>query len=119
MLCTARRTPLPPCSKILVHAEIEIEDIPVTFRWLEIDAPDSLAVETVDSGLLGPAWRGQPAATRRPGDQWLASSRSALLRVPSALVPETWNVLINPLHADAARIRVARVHAQTIDRRLL
>ena len=105
--------------EILVHAEIAIEDIPVAFRWLEIDAPDSVAVETVDPGLLGPAWRSQPAATRRLGDHWLAASRSALLRVPSAIVPETWNVLINPLHPGAARIRVVRVHQQTVDRRLV
>ena len=131
--------------EILVHAEIAIEDIPVAFRWLEIDAPDSVAVETVDPGILGPAWRSQPAATRRLGDHWLAASRSALLRVPSAIVPETWNVLINPLHPGAARIRVARKwggppglprrqatlrpagqarrpappHAQTVDRRLV
>jgi RES domain-containing protein len=105
--------------EILVHAEIAIEDIPVAFRWLEIDAPDSVAVETVDLGLLAPAWRGQPAATRRLGDQWLAASRSALLRVPSAIIPETWNVLINPLHHGAARIRVVRVHQQAVDRRLL
>ena len=105
--------------EILVHAEIEIEDIPVAFRWLEIDAPDSVAVGTVDPGLLGPSWGSQPAATRRLGDQWLAASRSALLRVPSAIVPETWNVLINPLHPGAARIRVVRVHQQTVDRRLV
>ena len=105
--------------EILVHAEIEIEDIPIAFRWLEIDVPDSIAADAADPGLLGPAWRTQPAATRRLGDQWLASSRSALLRVPSAIVPETWNVLINPLHADATRIRVVRVHQQTVDRRLL
>jgi len=102
--------------EILVHAEMEIEGIPVAYRWLEIDAPDSVATETADPG---PAWRGQPAATRRLGGQWLAASRSALLRVPSAIVPETWNVLINPLHAGAARIRVVRVHEQTIDRRLV
>jgi len=105
--------------EILVHAEIAVEDIPVTFRWLEIEAPDSIAAETVDPGLLVTAWRGQPAATRRLGGQWLAASRSALLRVPSAIVPETWNVLINPLHADAARMRVVRVHRQPIERRLV
>jgi RES domain-containing protein len=100
--------------EILVHAEIEVEDIPVAFRWLEIDVPDSIAANAADPGLLGPAWRTQPAATRRLGDQWLASSRSALLRVPSAIVPETWNILINPLHADATRIRVVRVHQQAL-----
>lgn len=105
--------------EILVHAEIAIEDIPVAFRWLEIDASESVAAETVDLGLLGPAWRTHPATTRSLGDQWLVSSRSALLRVPSAIVPETWNVLINPLHAGAGRIRIARIHEQAIDRRLV
>ena len=32
------------------------------------------------------------------GDQWLRSGASALLQVPSAIVPEEYNVLINPRH---------------------
>jgi RES domain-containing protein len=105
--------------EVLTHAEIDLEDIPVTFRYIEIEAPDSTSAGAADIGTLGPEWKNDLAATRRLGDQWLRSGRSALLRVPSVVVPETWNVLINPLHPDSASIRFVRVHNQAVDARLL
>ena len=43
------------------------------------------------------------------GDAWLANGRSALLRVPSAIMPDVHNVLLNPLHPDAGRLRITDV----------
>ena len=105
--------------EVLVHANIDMEDLPVNFRYLEIDAPDTLAVEEVDAGGLGKSWRTDLPATRRTGDGWLRSGRTALLRVPSVIVPATWNVLINPRHPDSAQIRIVRQHSHGIDPRLL
>jgi RES domain-containing protein len=82
--------------EVLVHTRIDIEDVPVNLRYLEIEVPDTLAIEDVDTGRLGLSWRTDLAATRRVGDQWLRSGGAALLRVPSVIVPATWNVLINP-----------------------
>ena len=104
--------------EVLAHAEIDLEDIPAAFRYLEIAAPDSISVETVEESALASGWRGNSTATRRVGDEWLASGRTALLRVPSAIVPATWNVLINPQHAESAAIRIVRVQEQTVDARL-
>jgi RES domain-containing protein len=105
--------------EVLVHAEIDIEDMPINFRFLEIEVPDSLAIETVDLKTLGPAWQKNQETTRRAGDEWLRSARTSLFRVPSVLVPATWNVLIHPQHPDAARIRVANIHNHGIDLRLV
>ena len=44
---------------------------------------------------------------------------SALLRVPSAIVPESFNVLLNPLHPDAAKVVVVDYREWPWDRRLL
>ncbi len=57
--------------------------------------------------------------TRPFGDEWLRAGRTALLRVPSAIVPATWNVLLNPQHPDNAKVRIVRTHEQPIDRRLI
>ena len=43
--------------EVLVHAKIDIEDVPVNFRYLEIEAPDALAFEDVDTSKLGEWWR--------------------------------------------------------------
>lgn len=88
-LTGAERKNLPPCVFIPVRfserlvAELSIRDLPA--RW---DTP-----------------AGSPAA-RRLGDAWLASKRSAVLRVPSAIVPGEFNFLLNPGHAAFPQIRV-------------
>jgi RES domain-containing protein len=103
--------------EILVHAEIDIQDIPVTIRCLEIEAPDSIAVESLDASGAGAAW--QQEKSRQVGDDWLSSKRTALLRVPSVVVPATWNVLINPAHSESRHLRIVRTHRHPFDRRLL
>ena len=115
--CTSN--PATALLEVLVHLEIDVEDIPVAFRYLEIDAPDSISSETLDSAPLGPRWRTDLNATRAAGDEWLRSGRSALLRVPSVIVPDTWNVLVNPRHNEASQIRIVRIHDQGIDARLM
>jgi RES domain-containing protein len=105
--------------EVLVHAEVDIEDLPVSFRYLEIEAPGTLAVDDVDTGALAQSWRTDLPATRRAGDRWLHSNRTALLRVPSAIVPATWNILINPRHPESAQVRVVRTHSHGLDPRLL
>lgn len=105
--------------EVLVRTEIDIDDVPVNFRYLEIDAPDTLAVEDLDTSALAQSWRTDLLVTRRAGDQWLQSSRTALLRVPSVIVPATWNVLINPRRPDNAQIRVLRTLSHGLDPRLL
>ena len=55
----------------------------------------------------------------RLGDGWLAKGSAALLNVPSAIVPETFNVLLNPAHQDAKRIAIVQAGKHAIDPRLL
>src|SRR5579863_1898301 len=102
--------------EILVHAEIDVQDIPVTIRYLEIEAPDSIPAESVDAGAA--AGR-QKEKSRQAGDEWLNSRRTALLRVPSVIVPATWNILINPAHPESSQIRIVRTHRHAFDRRLV
>jgi RES domain-containing protein len=103
--------------EILVHAEIDIQDIPVTIRYLEIEAPDSVAIESLEASAAVAGW--QMEKTRGAGDEWLNSKRTAMLRVPSIVVPATWNILINPAHSETSDIRIVRTHRHAFDRRLL
>jgi RES domain-containing protein len=105
--------------EVLVHAKVDIENVPVNYRFLEIETPDALAIEDVDVSALGWAWRTDLEATRRAGDEWLRSGRTALFRVPSVIVPSTWNVLMNPQHPESAQARIVRVHSHGIGARLL
>jgi RES domain-containing protein len=69
-----------------------------------------------------PDWFPDPGtleSTQRIGDAWLDSGLSALLRVPSAVVPQEFNYLLNPAHADAPLVRIGEPVAFAFDRRLL
>jgi RES domain-containing protein len=78
------------------------------------------AVETVDPATLPRNWRHSPApsALQALGDQWAAEGRSAVLRVPSAIVPREWNYLLNPAHAGFRRLRIGDPEAFRFDARL-
>jgi RES domain-containing protein len=53
------------------------------------------------------------------GDRWLESARSAVLRVPSAVLPAESNFLMNPRHADFDRIEIAPPEVLGVDPRLI
>ena len=70
---------------------------------------------------LPKTWRAESAGigSVQLGDKWLAGGKSALLCLPSVIVPEDTNVLINPNHPDATSMQ-ARVQRQLLyDTRLL
>jgi len=85
---------------------------------LAVRAEEPTSVETLDTSTLRPDWIDHVEATREIGSAWLRSLRSALLRVPSALVPSTCNVLLNPLHADAGRVRIESMYEYPFDLRI-
>lgn len=96
------------------------ESLPDDLVQIEIEVPDSLAAETVDPSLLTPSWRSYPAPAELPsfGGAWLRERRTPLLRVPSAVVPEEWNLLINPAHPHASRIEAVTLRRFGFDPRL-
>jgi RES domain-containing protein len=105
--------------EVLVHnRQVEADDYPDHLQYLEIEAPDTTATETIETAALGNGWEDNESVTQSIGDEWLGSARTALLRVPSVIVPATWNVLLNPRHAESAGIRVRKVHRHRFDRRL-
>jgi RES domain-containing protein len=105
--------------EVLVHAEIDVEDLPTRYRFLKIEAPDGISIDRVNEAGLPAGWQDDSSVTRRIGDTWLRSGRTTLLEVPSVLVPETFNVLLNPVHTDAARVRIVEVLEHVLDPRLL
>jgi RES domain-containing protein len=112
-------TPAAALLEILVHLEIELADLPARYRLLKIELPDDASREHIGVADLPPEWIDNPIATRAAGDAWLRESRSLLLAVPSASVPSTDNVLINPAHPEAAGVRLVATSEHVIDPRLI
>jgi RES domain-containing protein len=84
---------------------------------LKAEAPDDVRVVRVEPGSLPEGWAADQTISRSRGDEWLASGESALLEVPSSILPDTFNVLLNPHHAAAGRITVVWQRAYPYDRR--
>ncbi len=73
------------------------------------DVPAHLARERVTPETLPSQWRETPAPAplREIGNAWVARGRTALLFVPSAVVPQEANALLSPEHPDFAHIALA------------
>ncbi|MGA2207121.1 MAG: RES family NAD+ phosphorylase [Terracidiphilus sp.] len=101
----------------LVHLEYDVEDFPDEFTLLKVSAPDSLKVSLLDPSE-NPDWREKLEFTRGIGDAWLSSRESSLARVPSAIVPQASNYLLNPEHPDAKLVQIEGQSSERLDIRL-
>lgn len=59
-----------------------------------------------------------PLATARIGDAWIASGNSPVLRVPSAVVRDEWNYLLNPGHPAFSKLTIGKAKRFAFDSRL-
>ncbi len=103
--------------EIVVH--LESTKLLGKYVLIEVDI-DEAFVQPVESWRLPRNWRADPAplTLRTIGDEWALSFASAVLRVPSTLVPSENNFLINPLHPDFRKLRISDPISFRFDPRL-
>lgn len=84
------------------------------------DIPGEL-VNDLNHNDLPDDWNALPygASSQRVGDEWLAAGKSAVLSVPSVVVPFERNFLINPVHPEFDRIVWSAPSPVPVDDRLL
>lgn len=109
-------TPAGAMLEVLVHLEVDPEDIPDNLRLLRVEIPDQVASIRVPDALPN-EWEDLLPATHCIGDAWLAKGETLLLQVPSAIMLHTTNYLLNPAHADTRLVSVT-VETLRLDRRL-
>lgn len=82
---------------------------------------DARLVQTLDRRRLPDGWRAFPPPPELAllGDRWIRSAASAVLQVPSAIVPSESTYLLNPHHRDFRAIRVGSPQPFELDLRLL
>ena len=103
--------------EILVHVDSE----KLLENYVSIQAAiDERLIVSIQGSRLPNNWRAYPAvrATQAIGDEWLAHGDSPVLRVPSAVIPEESNFLINPSHRDFRKLRIGKPQRLSIDPRL-
>ena len=92
--------------ELMVH--LEADELLKHYRLISATFDESL-VKVLQVADLPADWkRGRPpVATKHIGDDWIASNKSVVLKVPSVLVPAENNYLLNPNHPEFAGVRIS------------
>ena len=93
--------------EVSVHLDLS-EDLPTDRYYIEIEIPDDITILEVKIEDLPQDWNSKPPniTTQTIGDDFVLENESAILKVPSSIVPQEFNYLINPNHPEAKRIKV-------------
>ncbi len=96
--------------------------LPLNRYLVSVTIPASVwaKARTETPGSLPVGWDADPSgrASIQFGTAWIQSAASALLRVPSVIVPDEYNVLINPLHPDSGAVTAVKIRKWLYDSRL-
>jgi RES domain-containing protein len=98
---------------------IDRDDPPKDLVVVAADIPSSVSRRVLTTAELPKDWRKAPARASLAaiGDKFATDQKTAILVVPSAIVPVEANWLINPLHPQFASIRVRKVERFEYDSR--
>lgn len=85
-----------------------------------VDLPDDCRIFTPSTSELPAGWDELPTSTSAQslGRAWLDQAEMLAMRVPSVVLPEESNVIINPQHSDYVRVQLTVVRPFTFDGRM-
>jgi RES domain-containing protein len=110
-------------SQSLAMLEILVQDEPLRARYVMVPAtlPKNLKIERITTAQLPADWRDLAARERLQaiGTDWARRGTSAVLAVPSVVIPTETNYLLNPLHPAFARIAIGKPGEFVTDLRLM
>lgn len=103
--------------EVLVHVPMDL--IPKNLSLATIEISDLEVPEDIKK--LPARWRDYPGSSKlkEMGKEWILSNRTLLLRVPSAVVKNEYNMLINPNHPNIRRVKIVDIQRYFFDERLL
>jgi RES domain-containing protein len=84
---------------------------------MKIEVPELLEA-TMTQINVKQQWQKDIGYSRFIGDSFLIAKKSLLLKVPSAIIPEESNILINPFHPDSKKIKIVKASPFQFDSRL-
>ena len=108
------------CLENVVHRGTS--ELTAPYTLMVISVPDELFIQELEIKDLPSGWRQSDESgyilCRPFGDQWINSLGSAILKVPSAIVPGDLNCLLNPFHPDFKKIRIRAEEPFVFDERI-
>ncbi|MCA9402873.1 MAG: RES family NAD+ phosphorylase [Candidatus Omnitrophica bacterium] len=106
------------CLEVLVHYGQRA--LSTKFRKLSVTLPQGTSLKEVRTASLSKGWSAFPESRecREIGNAWLDQGRYCILKVPSVVVPEEHNFLLNPQHPEFKRVRFGKPQKMNFDPRL-
>jgi RES domain-containing protein len=105
--------------EVLMHFDHALISSP--FVAFAVEIPATLHLQRLSTRQLPPNWRALPAPdeTKDLGTRWFKSRKTVGLVVPSALVPQEQNILLDPTHPDFSKLRIGAPEPFAFDPRLV
>ncbi len=101
----------------LVH--LKRKEIPPTQFLLHIRLPEENEIPEISYKKIKKGWHAELEYTKWIGDQFIQNKQSLILKVPSAIVPQESNVLLNPLHIEFKKVKIIAAELLELDKRLI
>ena len=103
----------------LAHTPARIMNEKV-YLLITILAPDTITPLVIDVKKLSAGWDAPDirAFTQKTGDKFLLAKKNLMLAVPSVLMPEENNFVLNPLHADIKKVKIVYRRRISFDKRV-
>jgi RES domain-containing protein len=104
--------------EVLVH--LPPVQIPDNYCIVEVEVPDAELL-TLDATTLPDNWKdiSPPAILKLIGDRFLKDNKYLMMKVPSSVVEQEPNYLLNPLHPDMEKVRILNKQPFSFDLRLI
>jgi RES domain-containing protein len=101
-----------------VHTDPDLQ--PIDLVAIAVDIDGRVGIDTIEIGDLPDDWRSYPAAPELAaiGEEWLRAARTAVLSVPSVVIPHERNFILNPAHTEFGRLTARRAEPFSFDARM-
>lgn len=103
--------------ELIVHTPHHL--LPDEMSLLKLFVPDELPITTISRQKLPANWHQYPAPSPLAdiGTKWINQRETVGLKVPSVLVPDEWNILLNPGSKNYSKIAIQSVESLQLDSR--
>ncbi|MEP6712707.1 MAG: RES family NAD+ phosphorylase [Ferruginibacter sp.] len=96
----------------------QFKDYSIALDLIYIRLPDDEAISEITLSKIKENWKEDASYTKFIGNEFIKQSHSLLLKVPSAVIQEEYNFLVNPLHPDFKKVKIQKTKSFWPDKRL-
>lgn len=106
-------------AEVVVH--LSASNMPKDYYMLEIELPKGCEIKQLDAEDLPDLWNLWPhlESTQKIGDQFVIDQKALVLKIPSAVVPGDFNILINPYHPQFSKVTIKNAVPFFVDDRFV